>query len=181
MPATGISPKQKYFSGIIIVMIALMIFLSGVSRKDLYRLHSERYTAGSHAIPFLAEKDTAYNASVWAVDEESGEQQWATLSCEAEIRDSKGKLVNSGEVVATESKETGGVRRARRGFELYVQSMNEEELLLKVHLLEGDFVDVELRKEMPVLIRLLPSLGILIGFAGAMLITKGRIGMGQPH
>ncbi len=180
MSASQISPKQKYFAGIFTVMIALMVFLGGNFQKDQYRLHSQRYTKGSHTIPFLVGTDATYKIAIWAVDEETGLQQWATMSCEGEIRDSSGKLVDAGEAVATASDEKGGIRRAQNGFDLDVQSTKTEELVLTVHLLEGDYVDVEVLQDIPTLIHLLPGIGVLIGFAGAILITKGRAGMGQP-
>ncbi|WP_221028838.1 hypothetical protein [Actomonas aquatica] len=158
---------------LIIIAAAVVGFIANSEMKTLHRVAKARFTQSTSS-PWVAAISSAspHTVEVWAVDEEMG-YQWADLDASVTVLDDTGTTVAAHRFVASESAEKGGVKRAQTGKTLQVP-LGASELHVTVSLIKGDYVDIEVYRDLPAWRALAPGVFVLLGFAGVVLFLKSR-------
>jgi hypothetical protein len=175
------SARAKMRIGFGLVLIAVVGFIGATQGRNEHRILDEDYTRPGRyeeLLPVLA--GHGYRIAAWGLDEETGLQRWATVEATVTVLDSAGQVVFEEAFNATASAETGGVRRAQNGAEYLHEAEEDGELTLRVDLVEGDHVDLEVFADMDVITNLLPGLCVLLLLLGAVLILKARAVVRAP-
>ncbi|MDA3905467.1 MAG: hypothetical protein PF484_05265 [Bacteroidales bacterium] len=167
-----ISKKQLW---LIIICIAVAGFIFAEMYKSSHEIFNQRYTnttTYSETIPLLI--GNSYVISVYGSDEETGLQQWANLDFEFYVKDMDGVEVVRKNISATESQESGGIRRAVNGFEFDYLAEESIELTLYLNFIEGDDVDVKVFENISEWANLIPSLFIILFLVAIVFYLKAR-------
>ena len=164
--------------------IGLLLLIAGVagffyltSAKSDYRIFEHRFTQNKiHKVNFEAKENNNYTMFFWAVDEETGIQQWANIQLIVSVKTQSGELIKREKRIATvsDTEETGGVKRAQNGFDFSYQSESDQTILIEADLQSGDYVDIEIYENLPEGLNLYPGLSLILGLIGIVIYLKER-------
>lgn len=169
--------KRRRRIGIALMLLAAAGFLFSTQAKSRYQIFGERFAAaGTHTASFAVEPAHSYRIFIWAVDEALGLQEWADMQLQATLTSPSSGLLETESAAASASsgQESGGKRRAQDGFEWLVEAAVAESWNLHLDLREGDYVDVEVYRDLSDLRNLLPGLYVLCFLGGIVLFLRGR-------
>ena len=163
--------------GLLLLIVGVIGFFYFSSAKSNYRIFEQRFTQNKiHRATLEAKENNNYTLFFWAVDEETGLQQWAEIQLVVNIKTQSGELIKREERVATasESEETEGIKRAQHGFEFSYLAESDQTILIDIDLQSGDYADIEIYENLPEGLNLYPGLSIILGLIGLVLYLKGR-------
>ena len=164
---------RKRLAAIVMIAAAVVGFVSQSESKDEYLVTKERLTR-STLIPLVVTVSplAQHTIDLWGVDEEMG-YQWANLEVRYTIRDDSGKLLGEDGFSASESNAKGGFKRAANGDTVHL-SPSPSSLHIEVELIRGDYVDIEVYRDLPTWTELAPGIYVLLGFTGVVLYMKSN-------
>ena len=169
------SRRARKFLGIGVMVVAAVGFVLANMNRDEYLEASERFSSlGKHTKEIPVKAGQHYRIAVWGVDEETGLQAWASLSAKVTVTDSAEKVLHEKELVASESKETGGIRRAQIGDEFGAVAERNDSWIVTVELIEGDYVDLEVFRGLSDLGNVLPGLIVILFVVGLVVWLRNR-------
>ena len=169
------SRRTKKVVGIVMMVAAAVGFVLANMNRDEYSEASERFSSlGKHTKEIPVKAGEHYRIALWGVDEETGLQTWASLKTTVTVTDSAGKVLHEKELVATESKETGGIRRAQIGDEFGALADRDDAWVVTVELTEGDHVDLEVFRGLSDLGNVLPGLIVILFVVGLVVWLRNR-------
>lgn len=163
---------------IALLMIAISIagFILSTSNKKKFRIFEKRYHQTGRVIEtFDTEAGHEYLFFVWGTDEEQSLIKWASLEMDVQLLDSAGNKIDEREIVASDPEETGGIRRATNGCEMRYSGDKNAKVNLEVNLVKGDYLDIEVYKNISDGNNMLPAFFIASFLIGIVLWLKSRI------
>lgn len=167
--------KKKHLF-LLIMILCIGLFIYAQSLKSKYGIYKERITTEArYEYNFRTAANSSYLISIWGCDEETGLQQWASLNFNYEV------LVNNvsikkKQILASESEEKGGIRRAQSGSDVTFVSETNTNAVVICKISEGDYVDIEIFKDLPNNLYWLPVFSILGALLSGFLYLKYRTG-----
>lgn len=167
------SNKKKIAIALIIIGVAGFIYAQ--NQKSKSRIFKQRYTTRN---PIVQEIEVLngnqYIFSVWGTDEEQGIQQWADLQGNVELVDSENKILEQRQFAASESEESGGIKRATNGHDIKFAAEKDERILVNANLIQGDYLDIEVYENLPENAYWLPVIFIAVFLTGIVLYLRAR-------
>jgi len=168
--------NKKQF-GLLLLIVGIVGFFYFTNAKSNYRIYEQRFTQTKiHKVKLEAKENNSYTMFFWAVDEETGIQQWAEIQLIVSVKTQSGELIKREKRIATvsDSEETGGIKRAENGLDFTYQSKSDQTILIEADLQSGDYVDIEIYENLPEGLNLYPGLAIIFGLVGLVVYLKGR-------
>lgn len=168
---------MKRLISLSLLAVGLVGFFGGNQLTRVFRIASDRYNSvGTHDRTVEQSAGRSYEVRLWVVDEETGLQQWPGAEAALRVNDSEGRTLHEAKVRADQaaSSDTGGVSRAQNGITYRWLAVSDSPVIVSAALVDGDYVDVDLYRDMPEAIGLVPGVGILIGLAGLVLFLRSR-------
>lgn len=163
--------------GLLLLIVGIAGFFYFSSAKSNYRIFEQRFTQNkTHKVDLEAKENDSYTMFFWAVDEETGLQQWAEIQLIISVKTQSGELIKREERIATasDSEETGGIKRAQNGLDFTYQSESNQTILIEADLQSGDYVDIEIYENLPEGLNLYPGLSLILGLIGLVVYLRGR-------
>ena len=164
---------RKRVLSLVIIAAAGVGFVVNSEMKSLHRVLNERLTdstAGPLVVPVSPLSE--HTIEFWAVDEERG-FTWASVEARYVVRDEDGTRLVEKPLVASASEEDGGVKRASIGSTVHVPA-GPTALHIEVTLQKGDYIDVEVYRDLPAWTALAPGIYALLGCVGIVLFLRSR-------
>lgn len=165
--------KKKIAIALIIIGIAGFIYAQ--NQKSKSRIFKQRYTTHN---PIAQEVEVLngnhYIFSVWGTDEEQGIQQWADVQGNVELVNSENIILEQRPFAASESEESGGIKRATNGHDIKFTAEKDERILVKASLVQGDYLDIEVYENLPENTYWLPVIFIVVFLAGIVMYLRAR-------
>lgn len=165
--------KKKIAVALIIIGVAGFIYAQNIKSKS--RIFKQRYTTHN---PIMQEikvlNGNHYIFSVWGTDEEQGIQQWADLQGNVELVSSENKILEQRPFAASESEESGGIKRATNGHDIKFTAEKDEIVLIKANLIQGDYLDIEVYENLPENAYWLPVIFIAVFLTGIVMYLRAR-------
>lgn len=158
-----------------LLAIGFLGFIYAQNMKSDYEVFSERVTSQNQSsIDFSLLNNHNYLFSFWGNDESSTMGPYASLEVEIKIIGSDNNIITENVIYASGSEDKGGYRRAANGEDIEYFSPHNQQITIQYHIVEGDYLDIEIYEDLPQNAYWMPVLFIAIFITGLVLFMKAR-------
>lgn len=166
----------KKITGIIFVVIGIIGFLYTSNQKS-NKLVLQEKAAGFETKTNQVEVEEAENYEIkfWGVDEEmTGVFQQPYFEAKISIRDGQNHLLFNQDLISVHEIETGGKRTTHSGLDYLHSPRNTEVITISTQIIKGDYLDIEVYKNLDSESDALPGIFIIVGIIGMVLYLRSR-------
>lgn len=166
-------PKKRLAIGFIV--LGIVGFIYAQNSKSNHRILSQRYRTHKPISESIEVKSgNCYTVSVWMTDEEQGLQQWAKIDAEIQLLNSRDEVLEQRNILNSEAREEGGIKRVTNGHEITYCADDQERLFINVVMKQGDYLDIEVYENLPGEQKWLPPIFIALFLVGLVLYLRAR-------
>ena len=167
---------MKKHIGLILLVIGIIGFFYAANDKNEKEIFSKRISSTyleKMEIPVLAEQ--TYEIKFWGVDEEmTGNYGAPHFESQIKILDSQKSVLFNQELVSIHETETGGKRVTHDGISYSHTPTMDETIEIQAQINRGDYLDIEVYKNLSSEADALPGFSIIIALVGLVLFLRGR-------
>jgi len=166
----------KKLIGIIFLLIGIIGFLFSTFQKNEHPIFEERITSQEKTILKVdVEKDQPYDIKFWGVDEVMTKvYEQAHFEARVSIKNELGQVLFDRELVSTHETETGGKKVTHDSLEYLHIPDKDETISISIEIKKGDYLDVNIYKDMDSETDALPGFFIVLAMMGLVFFLRGR-------
>ena len=154
------------------IICSIVGFILANESKAFYLNQEIESSAEEKTYTFSIEANHDYLISFWALDEETS-YEWASMESHVVIL-FEGEVLYEKDVSKSSSDDDGGVKRAQDGFEYKLTPEKSGDLTIIVQMSEGDEWSIEIYKDLPENLNILPAMFIIIAIIGVVGFLKAK-------
>jgi|GEM_PF-3816927 len=166
--------KNKYI-GIVLIVFSILAYFYVSEKKSAYLVLKEHFTEKKqHFIyPELLEGNN-YFMFFGAGAKQNKNTQTTEVNVLISIHEQNGDLIAQDEINAISNLKSGGLKQTENSFDFSYTAQKNTRLSIEITFLKGDYTHVEIYKNLPKYINLIPGLFIITGLFGLIIFVKGR-------
>lgn len=168
---------MKKYIGISLLVIGIVGFFYFTNQKNNKRVFNESISGNQmQAFHLTLRSGELYEIKFWGVDEEmTSVYQAPHFEAQIKVLGENGKLLFNRSLVSIHEIETGGKRVTHDGISFEYTAISNEEIEIQTQIKDGDYLDIEVYKNLNSESDALPGLSIILALMGLILFWKNRV------
>lgn len=168
--------KVKKNTGIIFIIIGVIGFFYASSIKGDKLVFNERVSSYNlESFQVNVDGGENYEIKFWGVDEEmTGVFQQPYFEAQLSIRDGQNHLLFNQDLMSIHEIETGGKRTTHDGLDYLHSPKSNEVITISAQIIKGDYLDIEVYKNLDSETDALPGVFIIIAIIGVFVYFRSR-------
>lgn len=166
----------KKWIGILLIIIGIGGFIYNANSKNNHNFYSERISNNKPKetkIDFIGGHQ--YKIKFWGVDEEmTNTYSQPSFSSKINIIKGNGEVLFSSTLISITQREIGGKLVTHDGVTYEHICEANEALVIKTHITDGDYMDVEIYQDLSSEADALPGVFIILAIIGVVLVLRAR-------
>lgn len=168
--------KVKKIIGIIFLVVGVIGFFYFANQKNERKIFQERVSSPElKTLNIDLEQNQTYEIKFWGVDEQmTGVFDQAYFEADISIKNIHGHILFNQSLISIHEVETGGKRVTHDGVEYIHTPKTDENIQIELKIIKGDYIDIEVYKNMDSETDALPGISIIFALIGLVLFLRNR-------